>query len=242
MSIERSTKEAKVQQEMTRYVRREHPFLFTMRSLIFLLSILLTCQVSSSAAQAFLTCSEPKPLVGGRLEVVNVQATAISRGYVDPLATALSSIARSRLGRPGPETPAAALMRNIRVVDALSPNAYTSPTGELILTNSLLRAITDPAQLSFVVAHEIGHAMNRESSYNTPLESELAADDFATTVLTHAGITECAGIAALTTLGSDHANSLPSVVPRLKALRAKAPTCSTSGTTGLSFKTPVPFF
>ena len=221
IAIERSAEEAKVYPHLTRANTTVITILSYFTRLFSLFLLLLSWNVSPSTAEAFLVCTEPNLQNGISIEGRSLLRGSLYSDQTDALSVAMSLIARAR-----PRIDTDRIIQRMRFIDAPSPNAYASPSGEVILTNSLLAAITDPAQLSFVVAHEVGHILNGDNNTSSSLASELAADDFAVAVLTQAGITQCAGVSALLALGDHRASSHPSLQPRLRALLTKSPLCA----------------
>ena len=95
------------------------------------------------------------------------------------------------------------------VIKEFKPVAFSLSSGEIIISDGLLTAITDEAQLAAIVAHEYSHNLLKHfsnlqgsSTVNMAMQPklELAADELSLKLLQEAGYPQLAALKALRNL------------------------------------------
>ncbi|MEY4667481.1 MAG: Peptidase family [Pseudomonadota bacterium] len=105
----------------------------------------------------------------------------------------------------------------LTIIDSRAPNAFVRRSREVVLTTTLVKQVTDPSEMAFVIAHEaahvaLGHHVQRGIS------AEVAADTLALNIVTALGYNPCSGRSVLERLGSPAQLTLVSLTPRLHSL------------------------
>jgi len=106
---------------------------------------------------------------------------------------------------------------HLTVIQSSSLNAFARNQNEVVLSQELLRRVTDHSEIAFIVAHECAHlALGHDRDGG--IAAEVAADSLALKVVTSLGFSPCSGSSVLRRLGTPYQLTLVSVRPRLNAL------------------------
>lgn len=117
---------------------------------------------------------------------------------------------------------------NFRVIGVTEPNAFVLDKHLFVLSSGLLELARSEDELAFILAHELGHAVLKhrhadQTSMQSQIDRELAADRFAVRLLKDAGFKAagaCRLLAELDSHEDPRESSHPSLKIRLETLAA----------------------
>ncbi|MEN9845698.1 MAG: Peptidase family [Pseudomonadota bacterium] len=110
-----------------------------------------------------------------------------------------------------------AVPTSLTVIESKAPNAFVRQGREVVVTSAMARQVTEPAEVAFILAHEVAHVALGHSIQGG-ISTEVAADRLALEAVIALGFNPCSGSSVLERLGSPSQLTLVSVTPRLHAL------------------------
>jgi hypothetical protein len=115
----------------------------------------------------------------------------------------------------------------VTITNSPDLNAFIRNGSELRITRGMLERLAGPADVAFLVAHELAHLQLRHQ-HDASLTDEIEADALAATLVVQAGISPCGAPALLSRVLADSARPETIQVERTQALVS-----TISGTCGL---------